>query len=70
MRSKRELMREMLENAVIESAKTDYEFNYHYENKEVYKTISIKNDIFFCTRKLNDSNNHCKKKIQIFITRN
>lgn len=62
MRSKRELMREMLENAVIESAKTDYEFNYHYENKEVYKTISIKNDIFFCTRKLNDSNNHCKKR--------
>ena len=62
MRSKRELMREMLENAVIESTKPNYEFNYHFENREVSKTITIKNDIFFCTRKLNNPNNHCKER--------
>lgn len=47
MRSQRELMREMLENAVIESAKPNYKFYYPYGDKEVYKVISIQNGFFY-----------------------
>lgn len=61
MRSKRELMREMLENAVIESAKPNYKFYYPYGDKEVYKVISIQNGFFYCMRELDDPHNHCEK---------
>ena len=61
MRSKRELIREMLENAVIESAKPNYKFYYPYGDKEVYKVISIQNGFFYCMRKLDDPHNHCEK---------
>lgn len=61
MRSQRELMREMLENAVIESAKPNYKFYYPYGDKEVYKVISIQNGFFYCMRELDDPHNHCEK---------
>ena len=61
MRSQRELMREMLENAVIESAKPNYKFYYPYGDKEVYKVISIQNGFFYCMRDLDDPHNHCEK---------
>lgn len=61
MRSKRELIREMLENAVIESAKPNYKFYYPYGDKEVYKVISIQNGFFYCMRELDDPHNHCEK---------
>lgn len=61
MRSQRELMREMLENAVIESAKPNYKFCYPYGDKEVYKVISIQNGFFYCMRELDDPHNHCEK---------
>lgn len=61
MRSKRELIRGMLENAVIESAKPNYKFYYPYGDKEVYKVISIQNGFFYCMRELDDPHNHCEK---------
>lgn len=61
MRSQRELMREMLENAVIESAKPNYKFYYPYGDKEVYKVISIQNGFFYCMCELDDPHNHCEK---------
>lgn len=61
MQSQRELMREMLENAVIESAKPNYKFYYPYGDKEVYKVISIQNGFFYCMRELDDPHNHCEK---------
>ena len=61
MRSQRELMREMLENAVIESAKPNYKFYYPYGDKEVYKVISIQNGFFYCMRELDNPHNHCEK---------
>lgn len=61
MRSQGELMREMLENAVIESAKPNYKFYYPYGDKEVYKVISIQNGFFYCMRELDDPHNHCEK---------
>ena len=61
MRSQRELMREMLENAVIESAKPNYKFYDPYGDKEVYKVISIQNGFFYCMRELDDPHNHCEK---------
>ena len=41
MRSKRELMREMLENAVIESAKPNYKFSYNCSTETNYKWVRI-----------------------------
>ena len=58
MQSPREDMRKTLEKAVIiESAKTDSGFKSHFVSKEAYKTVSIRNDLFYCIRGLNDPHN-------------
>lgn|GEM_PF-6200354 len=63
MQSQREDMREILEKAVIiESAKTDSGFKYTYASKEAYKTVFIRNDLFYCIRGLTDPHNSCEKE--------
>lgn len=63
MQSPREDMRKTLEKAVIiESAKTDSGFKSHFVSKEAYKTVSIRNDLFYCIRGLNDPHNQCEKE--------
>ena len=63
MQSQREDMREMLEKAVIiESEKTDSGFKYTCISKEAYKTVSIRNDLFYCIRGLTDPHNRCEKE--------
>lgn len=62
MRSKRELMREMLENAVIESAKPNYKFSYNCSTKTNYKWVRIEDSWFSCVRRLKDKDNFCTKE--------
>lgn len=62
MRSKRELMREMLENAVIESAKPNYKFSYNCSTETNYKWVRIEDSWFSCVRRLKDKDNFCTKE--------